>query len=57
LFVSDSAWAHSSKRTAAGLLLQAQPAGDISQLLHGAQQRGMRKANTDSAMLSAYVGS
>jgi len=41
---------------AAGLLLWARPAGDIDRLLHGAQQRGMRRANAGSATLSAYVG-
>jgi len=35
--LSVLAWAHSSKPAAAGLLLWAQPAGDISRLLHDAQ--------------------
>jgi len=30
-------------------------AGDIDRLLHGAQQRGLRRANAGSATLSAYV--
>ena len=30
-------------------------AGDIDRLLHGAQQRGVRRANAGSATLSAYV--
>jgi len=38
-----------------GLLLWARPAGDIDRLLHGAQQRGVRRANAGSATLSAYV--
>jgi len=29
--------------------------GDIDRLLHGAQQRGVRRANAGSATLSAYV--
>jgi len=47
---------NSSKPAAAGLLLWARPAGDIDQLLHGTQQRGVRRANA-GATLSAYVGS
>jgi len=31
------------------------PAGDVDRLLHGAQQRGVRRANAGSATLSAYV--
>jgi len=30
-------------------------AADIDRLLHGAQQRGVRRANAGSATLSAYV--
>ena len=41
---------------AAGLLLWARPAGNIDRLLHGAQQRGMRRASAGSTTLSAYVG-
>jgi len=29
--------------------------GDIDRLLHGAQQRGVRRANAGSATLSAYA--
>ena len=42
---------------AAGLLLWAQPAGDVDQLLHGAQQCSVWRVNSGSATLSAYVGS
>ena len=49
--LSVPAWAPSSKPAAAGLLLRARRAGDIDRLLQ------QRRANTDSATLSAYVGS
>jgi len=53
--LSVPARAHSSKPAAAGLLLWARRAGDISRLLHaGAQQQ--RRADAGSATLSAYVG-
>jgi len=39
------------------LLLWARPAGYIDRLLYGAQQRGVRQANADSATLSACVRS
>jgi len=55
--LSLPAWLHSSKPAAAGLLLWARPKGDIDRLLHGAQQRGVRRANAGTATLSAYVGS
>jgi len=42
---------HSSKPTAAGLLLWAQQAGDMDQLLQ------QRRVNVGSATLSACVGS
>jgi len=59
--LSVPAWAHSSQPAAAGLLLWAQPAGDIDRLPNGAHQCGMgggecgqchvvslcRKLNTD----------
>ena len=45
----------SRKSAAAGLLLWARQAGDIDRSLHGAQQRGVRRANAGSAALSAYV--
>jgi len=38
-------------------LLCGRPAGGIDRLLHGAQQRCVRRANAGSATLSAYVGS
>jgi len=47
--LSVPAWAHSSKPAAAGLLLWARRTGDISRLLHGAQQRGVWRANMGSA--------
>jgi len=51
--------AHSSRSAAEGLLLWARPAGNIDRLLHGAQQRDVRRAIPNlyagSAMLSAYV--
>jgi len=37
------------------LLLRARPAGDIGRLLHGAQQRGVRRANAGSATLGLYL--
>ena len=46
----------SLQQHAAGLLLWAQPAGDIDQLLHGAQQCSVWRVNAGSATLSAYVG-
>jgi len=49
--LSVPAWAHSSKSSAAGLLLWAQQAEDIDRLL---QQRW---ADAGSAMLSAYSAS
>ena len=49
--LSDLAWAYSSKPAAAGLLLRAKKARDIDRLLL------QRRANADSATLSAYIGS
>jgi len=46
---SVPAWDHSSTPAAAGLLLWARRAGDVDRLL--------RRANTGSTTLSAYVGS
>jgi len=40
---------------AANFAAVAWPAGNIGRLLHGAQQRGVRRANAGSATLSAYV--
>jgi len=37
------------------LLLWARPARDIDRLLHGAQQRGVRRVNAGSSTLSAYA--
>ena len=45
----------SVQATAAKFAIVARPAGDIDRLLHGAQQRGVRRANAGSATLSAYV--
>jgi len=45
------------KPAVADLLLLPRPAGDTNRLLHGAQQRGVRRANAGSATLSAYAGS
>jgi len=53
--LSVRAWAHGRKPAAVGLLLWARPAGYIDRLLRDAQQRGVRRANAGSAMLSAYV--
>jgi len=53
--LSVPAWAHGRKPAAVGLLLWARPAGYIDRLLRDAQQRGVRRANAGSAMLSAYV--
>jgi len=44
----------SVQATAAKFAIVARPAGDIDRLLHGAQQRGVRRANAGSATLSAY---
>ena len=56
VFVRPSvpAWADSSKRAAAGLLLWARCAGDIDRLLPGRQLK--RQANAGSATLSAFIG-
>jgi len=48
---SVPSWTYSTEPTAAGLLLWARRAGDIDRLLQ------QRRANADSATLSAYVGS
>jgi len=51
--LSVPAWTHSSKPTAACLLLWARQAGDIDQLLSGMQQQQWQ-ANLGSVTLSAY---
>jgi len=45
--------AHGSKLGCCGVWTR--PARHIDRLLHGAQQRGVRRANAGSATLSAYV--
>jgi len=54
--LSVPAWTHSSKPTAACLLLWAWQAGDIDQLLSGMQQQQWQ-ANLGSVALSASAGS
>ena len=54
--LSVPGWAHSSKPSAAGLLLWAQLAGDDEWLLLGTQQHSTWHANVHSSMLSADTG-